>query len=241
MTILPRGNAAAAFRSLRIREWALRRRRIKGTMMAFGKWCVVSSSAFLIVPALLAQAGATGGAWRSYAADLGNTHYSPLAQINPENFNKLEIAWQFRTENLGPRKDYNLEATPLMANGVVYVTAGTRRSVVAIDAATGELLWMHSEQEGKRGDIAPRQTSRGLAYWSDGREERIVFVTAGYRLVALDAKTGARIPSFGQDGVVDLKENDDQPIDPLSDEIGLNATPAIGGNVIVVGAAHHSG
>ena len=73
----------------------------------------------------------------------------------------------------------------------IYTTAGTRRAVVALDAATGEMLWMHSEDEGKRGDAAPRQLSgRGLAYWTDGREERIVYVTPGYQLVALDAKTG---------------------------------------------------
>lgn len=202
---------------------------------------VVGCAALLIATALQGQTVAPGGEWRSYGADLANTHYSPVAQINASNFNKLEIAWRFKTDNLGARKDYNLEATPLMANGVVYTTAGTRRSVVAIDARTGELLWMYSEQEGKRGDVALRLTSRGLAYWTDGREERIVFVTAGYRMIALNAKTGMRIASFGKDGVVDLKENDDQPIDPLSPEIGLNATPAIGGDVIVVGAAHRAG
>ena len=205
------------------------------------KLCAALCALPLIVPCILAQTGATNGEWRSYGADLGNTHYSSLAQINPQNFSKLEIAWRFRTDNFGPRKDYNLEATPLMANGVVYSVVGTRRSVVAIDAATGELLWSYSEREGRRGDIAPRQTGRGLAFWTDGQEERIVYVTPGYRLIALNAKTGARIPTFGKDGIVDLKENDDQPIDPMSDEIGLNATPVIGGDVIVVGAAHHSG
>jgi quinoprotein glucose dehydrogenase len=195
----------------------------------------------LTLPLIGAQSGTSDGEWRAYAGDNANTHYSALDQINGSNFNKLRIAWRFNTERLGPTPEYNLEATPLMANRVVYTTAGTRRAVVAIDGATGELLWMHSEQEGRRGIVAPRQTSRGLAYWNDGREERIVYVTAGYRLIALDAKTGSRIPSFGQDGVVDLKLDDDQDIDPLSSEIGLNTTPIIGGDVIVVGAAHKSG
>src|ERR1700741_4808309 len=88
-----------------------------------------------------AQTGAKNGEWRSYGADLGNTHYSPLDQINAENFYKLQVAWRFKTENLGPRPEFNMEGTPLMANGVVYSTAGTRRAVVALDAATGELLW----------------------------------------------------------------------------------------------------
>src|SRR6476660_4540241 len=103
------------------------------------------------------QSGAKNGEWRSYGADLGNTHYSPLDQINANNFNKLEVAWRFKTDNLGPRPEYNLESTPLMVNGVVYSTAGTRRTVVALDAASGELLWTHGEHEGVRGNNAPRQ------------------------------------------------------------------------------------
>src|SRR5215831_15680031 len=161
-----------------------------------------------------AQTGAKNGEWRTYGGDLGNTHYSPLDQINGTNFNQLQLAWRFKTTNLGPRPETNLEATPLMINGVVYSTAGSRRDVIALDAATGELNWMHSEREGARGQNAPRQLSgRGLAYWSDGREERILYVTPGYRLIALDAKTGAVVLGFGQNGVVDLKLDDDQQID----------------------------
>src|SRR6266851_3788749 len=78
--------------------------------------------------------------WRWYGSDLANTHYSPADQIDGSNFSKLVLAWRFRTESLGPRPEYNMEGTPLMANGVVYSTAGTRRSVVALDAVTGELL-----------------------------------------------------------------------------------------------------
>src|SRR5579863_597523 len=120
-----------------------------------------------------AQNGAANGEWRSYGGDLGNTHYAPLDQINAGNFSKLEVAWRFRTANLGPRPEFNFEGTPLMANGVIYSTAGTRRDVVALDAATGELLWVHGEHEGERGTKAPRQLSgRGLAYWTNGSEER---------------------------------------------------------------------
>ena len=137
------------------------------------------------------QSGAKNGEWRTYGGDLGNTHYSPLDQINADNFYKLQVAWRFKTDNLGPGPEFNLESTPLMANGVVYSTAGTRRAVVAMDAATGELMWTHGEREGPRGEAAPRLLSgRGLAYWSDGREQRILYVTPGYRLIALDAKTG---------------------------------------------------
>ena len=137
------------------------------------------------------QSGARNGEWRTYGGDLGNTRYAPLDQINRDNFKDLEIAWRFKTDSLGPRPEYNFQSTPLMVNGRLFSTAGSRRAVVALDAGTGELLWMHSENEGARGEAAPRQLSgRGLAYWTDGRDERILYVTPGYRLIALDAKTG---------------------------------------------------
>src|SRR5258708_2695563 len=86
----------------------------------------------MALPAL-AQTGAKNVELRSDGGDTANTRYSALDQINAGNFNKLEIAWHFRTENLGPRPEFNLEGTPLMANGVVYATAGTRRAVIALD------------------------------------------------------------------------------------------------------------
>src|SRR6185295_7601876 len=154
------------------------------------------------------QSGAKNGEWRHYGADIGNTRYSPLDQINGSNFSSLELAWRFKTDSLGPRPEYLFESTPLMVKGVVYSTAGTRRAVVALDAATGELMWMHSEREGARAEAAPRQLSgRGLSYWTDGRDERILYVTPGYRLIALDAKTGTLVSSFGKNGVVDLKQD----------------------------------
>src|SRR5205085_7303667 len=130
-----------------------------------------------------------------------------------------------------PFPEVNLEATPLMANGVVYTVAGSRRDVVALDAATGEIQWMHTEKEGARGDAAPRKLSgRGLSYWTDGREERILYVTPAYRLIALNAKTGAIIPSFGNAGVVDLKMEDDQQIDLITGEVGLHSAPTVAGD-----------
>jgi quinoprotein glucose dehydrogenase len=193
-----------------------------------------------------AQTGAKNGEWRTYGGDLGNTRYSPLDQINASNFDKLQIAWRFNTANLGPRAEFNLEATPLMVGGVVYTVAGARRDVVALDATNGEMLWMHTENEGARGDAAPRKLSgRGLAYWTNGaasnKEERILYVTPGYRLIALDAKTGVPVPSFGKAGVVDLKLDDDQEIDLITGEVGLHAAPTVAGDTIIVGAAHLAG
>ena len=189
-----------------------------------------------------AQYGAKNGEWPTYGGDLGQTRYSALNQINASNFNNLELAWSFNTSHLGPRPEFNLQSTPIMVKGVLYTTGGTRRAAVALDAATGELLWSHSENEGPRGDGAPRRLSgRGLAYWTDGRQERILYVTPGYRMICLNAKTGALVPTFGVNGVVDLKLEDDQEIDLVTGEVGLHATPTVAGNTIIVGAAHLAG
>jgi len=207
----------------------------------------------LIVPVLLlaastaglrGQSKPAGAEWTTYGGDLASTRYSPLDQITKDNFNSLEIAWRFKTDAMGPRPEFNFQVTPLMVDGVVYTTAGTRRAVVALDAVTGEMKWMHSENEGKRGESAPRLLSgRGLAYWpgSGGQGPRIVYVTPGYQMLALDAKTGIPVAGFGKNGIVDLKMDDDQPVDPITGEIGLHATPIIAKDVIVVGAAHLEG
>jgi quinoprotein glucose dehydrogenase len=207
-------------------------------------WSIAMTAYLLRVATIpaIAQTGTKKGEWPTYGGDLGSTRYAGLDQINAGNFNQLEIAWRFKTDALGPRPEYQYESTPLMVHGVLFSTAGSRRSVVALDAATGEMLWMHSENEGTRGAAAPRQLSgRGLAYWTDGNEERILYVTPGYRLLALDAKTGALVRSFGQSGVVDLKLDDDQEIDLVTGEVGLHSTPIVASDVVIIGAAHKSG
>jgi glucose dehydrogenase len=186
------------------------------------------------------------GEWPHYTGDLAGTRYSPLDQINADNFNKLEVAWRFKTDNLGTRPEYKLEGTPLMVKGMIYTTAGTRRSIIALRADTGELVWVHAEFEGQRAVNSPRQLSgRGLSYWTDGREERILYVTTGYRLIALDAKTGNRIPNFGKDGVVDLKVGvtygNGQQIDLEKGDAGLHSTPIIAKDTVIVGMAMKEG
>jgi quinoprotein glucose dehydrogenase len=185
----------------------------------------------------------TNAEWPHYAGDWRGSRYSPLDQINAATFNKLEVAWRFKTDNLGPRPEYNLEGTPLMVKGVLYTTAGSRRAVIALDAKTGELLWMHSINEGKRADASPRKLSgRGLAYWTDGNgDERIAYITIGYRLVVLNAKTGQPVSSFGKGGIVDLKEGlvtgTGTQIDLETGEAGLLATPTVAKDVVIVGMA----
>ena len=190
-----------------------------------------------------AQAGAPAGEWRYYGGDSGSTKYSALDQITRENVGDLRIAWRWRTDNFGPRVDFNYQATPLMVGGVLYTTAGWRRNAVAIDGVTGETLWMYRYDEGDRGRTAPVRASsgRGLAYWADGQgDERIIHVTKGYHLVALSAATGQPVATFGDEGVVDLYDGLFDGLDrpPVEDgQIGLNSPALVVGDVIVVGAA----
>src|SRR5436853_3934963 len=186
------------------------------------------------------------GEWPCYTADLRGSRYSPLDQINAENFNKLEVAWRFKTDNLGTRPEFKLEGTPLMVKGMIYATGGTRRSVFALKADTGEIVWTHAEFEGERAINAPRQLSgRGLSYWTDGVEERILYVTTGYRLIALDAKTGTRITTFGKGGAIDLKvgvvHGTGQQIDLEKWNARMHSTPVVVKDVVIVGMAMKEG
>ncbi len=197
----------------------------------------------LLLFATAAQAQPEGDLeWSTYGGDLASTRYSPADQIDAGNFGDLELAWTLSTDNFGPEPEYNLQSTPLMVGGVLYTTAGSRRAVIAADAATGELLWMHRLDEGERGAAAPRRLSgRGLAWRDNGGAGEIFYVTPGYQLIGLDAATGRRLPQFGVDGIVDLKQNMDQDIDLVTGEVGLHAAPIAAGDTILVGAAHLPG
>ncbi len=192
---------------------------------------------------LALQAQETGDLeWSTYGGDLANTRYSPADQITADNFADLEVAWRLKTHNFGANPEFNFQSTPLMVGGVVYTTAGSRRAVIAADATTGELLWMHRYDEGDRGAAAPRRLSgRGLSYRDDDGDGQILYVTPGYQLISLNAATGQRSPDFGTDGVIDLKQNMDQEIDPVTGEVGLHAAPVVSGNTILIGAAHLPG
>ena len=192
--------------------------------------------------------GTSKGEWPYYTGDVRGTRFSPLDQINASNFNKLEVAWRFKTDNLGSRPEFKLEGTPLMIKGVIYTTAGSRRAVIALDAKTGEQLWaFNAIREGMRAGGAPRQLSgRGVSYWTDNKgDDRIIYVTTGYRLVALNAKNGQPIPAFGRDGIVDMKVGAlygrGQQIELESGEIGLHSTPTIIGDVVLVGSSFKEG
>jgi quinoprotein glucose dehydrogenase len=180
--------------------------------------------------------------WLHHRGDPGSTNYSSLDLVNAANVDKLEVAWRWKSDNFGPQPWPNLQTTPIMADGVLYATAGYRRAVVAIDAATGETIWMYRVDEGTRGDNAPRKgPGRGVAYRRDGDRETIYFISPGYRLIALDAKTGRPRGTFGTDGMVDLKVNLDQDLDPETAPVGASSPPMVVGDVVIVGAAMPAG
>ena len=219
---------------------------------------LASVAVIALLPALgmgpaMAQAAGHGqpstakGDWPMYFADPSGSRYSPQDQINASNFNQLQQAWHFKTDNLGGRPEFKLEGTPLEINGTVYTTGGSRRAVIALNAKTGEMKWVYSMDEGARAALAPRQLSgRGVSYWTDGNgDERILYVTTGYRLVELNAHTGRPIESFGDHGAVDLKvgaiRGANDQIDPESGEIGLHSTPTVVNNVVLIGSAMKEG
>lgn len=201
-----------------------------------------------VCAAMISQVGAQDSGengrlveWPAYGGNLYAQHYSPLDQIDASNVSRLRIAWRWSAANFGPRPEARTETTPLMVGGVLYATAGTTRNIVAIDATSGETLWMWRPDEGERYERAPRKLSgRGVAYWSDGQgDDRIITVTPGFHLVALDAHTGLPKPDFGKDGIVDMYEFLRGPKDNI--EIGSTSPPLVVGDVIVVGPAHGVG
>jgi quinoprotein glucose dehydrogenase len=184
-----------------------------------------------------AQQGAPpSGEWRVNGGDTGSTRYSPLDQINATNVKNLQVIWRWKAQNMGPAPQGAWEVTPLMAGGKLFFTAGTGRTVVAADALTGETLWIYrGDDTAERGAVRPN--NRGVSYWSDGKgDDRILFVTPGYQLVALNAKTGLPIAGFGLDSHVDLWKGLDRPVVEKG-TIGATSPAVIVRDVVVVGAA----
>jgi quinoprotein glucose dehydrogenase len=191
----------------------------------------------IAITPIYAQYGTpASGEWRVNGGDTGSTRYSPLDQINPMNVNTLQVAWRWKAQNMGPSPQTAWEVTPLMVGGKLYFTAGTTRTVVAADAATGETLWLYNGDDTKeRGAVRP--VNRGLSYWSDGKgDDRILYVTPGYQLVALNAKTGVPVAGFGVDAHVDLWKGLDRA-EVKKESIGATSPPIIVRDVAVVGAS----
>jgi quinoprotein glucose dehydrogenase len=179
------------------------------------------------------------GEWLQHRGDYASTNYSPLNQINKENAKALKIVWRWKTDNFGATPEFYFRSTPLMVKGVLYTTAGLSRTVAAIDGESGETLWTYRFDEKERRTSVPRQNSgRGVAYWSSPvkGKDRVIYITPGFHLIALDAETGHLIPDFGDEGVVDLKEGLGSYVDPLTATIGSTSPPIIVNDVIIMGA-----
>jgi len=207
---------------------------------------IVSVGALSSASAAWSQSGTSvyEGDWPDHHGSKTAHRYSPLDQINADNVGSLEIAWRFSTEKFGPSPEFNNTSTPLEIDGVLYVTTGATRNVLALDATSGQQLWMWRPQEGQRYSDAPRKgAGRGVSYYRFGDEERILTITPGFQLVSLDAKTGIPDPEFGDNGFIDmfvgLRNAYEDGYDDI--DIGSSMPPFVMNDVVVVGPAHRVG
>ena len=193
----------------------------------------------LALPAspVFGQQGAQNGEWRSYGGDAGSTKYSSLDVIDETNVQDLEVVWRWQTvdyerqaEDPDVRFNSLLLATPLKVGDALFTSTNLGQAA-AIDPVTGETLWVYNSVA--EGTSAGRgRGTRGLAYWTDGSDERLLTVS-GEHLVALGTRTGELYPEFGENGKVDLR----QDMGPRLQRYSWNAAPLVCGDVVVVGAA----
>lgn len=174
--------------------------------------CLACELAAVAGSALL-LAGSLHGEWRHYAGDAGATRYSPLKQIHRGNVAGLRVAWTFRTGDMRDRPRTTIECTPIVAGEVMYLTSPQVKAM-AVDAASGREIWRFDPFAGEEEDRA-KGVNRGVTYWEGGDDRRILFV-ADAKLYALDARTGRPIPSFGKEGIVDLRQDLDRAIGRLT-------------------------
>jgi quinoprotein glucose dehydrogenase len=181
------------------------------------------------------------GEWPSYGADTANSKYAPLDQIHKDNVKELQIAWRWGSVENAILKDHPElwtmvnEATPLMIDGHLY-TSTSLSQVAAIDARTGQTLWVYDPGSYKQGSPPGFGfVHRGVAYWADGETQRIFIGTGDAQLIALDAKTGQPVPEFGANGHIDLTQGLGRLVDRTL--YGVSSPPVICRNVVVVGSS----
>jgi quinoprotein glucose dehydrogenase len=195
--------------------------------------------------AVAAQQGAKKGEWRFYGGDNGATKYSPLEQINKENAGQLKIAWTWDSPDLPLQKEnrmlgaFAFETTPLMVHGALYASTSLSQ-VAAINARTGQTIWVFNPEAYKRG----RPTNlgfvhRGVAYWTDGKQERLFIATADAYLWAIDARTGKAVADFGEGGKLNLAQA--IPFAANARNYAVTSPPVICRDVVMVGASISDG
>jgi quinoprotein glucose dehydrogenase len=201
--------------------------------------CLISAFGLLATAAYALAESPQATDWPAVGNDSGCMRYSGLDQINRENVSRLKPVWAYHTGELEGRKGKTIECTPLVVDGVMYVTTGYLR-VVAIDAATGKELWQFDPLRDHPFGHEPMSggVNRGCAYWSDGKtggDRRIIHGTSDGRLFSLDAKTGKLDPSFGDGGIRNLRTE----LDPKFARLGYGPTsaPAIWKDTIIVGVS----
>ena len=181
--------------------------------------------------------------WASYGGDKASSKYSPLSQIDRDNFSGLRVAWTWRSVEAEILKAHTelrtwaWESTPLMIDGVLYVSTSLSH-VAALDAATGGTKWVYDPETWKNGTPSNNGfVHRGVAYWADGADQRIVFGTGDGYLICLNATTGKPIPSFGQNGRIDLTQGLGRSVDRR--HYGVSSPPVICRDVVVMGSKVH--
>jgi len=182
----------------------------------------------------------TATEWLSYGGDKASSKYSPLAQISSDNFNRLKVAWTWRSADeevtkANPQlRTWVWEATPLMADGVLYVSTSLSQ-VAAIDAATGKTRWVYDPETWKGGTPSNNGfVHRGVAYWADGNDRRILVGTSDGYLICLNAQTGKPISTFGQHGRIDLTQGLGRTVNRR--HYGVSSPPIICRDVVVMGS-----
>lgn len=166
--------------------------------------------------------------WAMFGGGPENIHYSPLDQINRGNVDRLQVAWTFDTGDAF--KDSEMQCNPIIIDGVMFATSPKLR-VIALNAATGKLLWSFDPNQGNRS--LGKMRNRGLTYWSDGKESRIFFGFRNY-LYSLNARTGRPAAGFGQQGRIDMREGLDRDATGLS--ISLSTPGVIYRDLLIVGS-----
>jgi quinoprotein glucose dehydrogenase len=181
---------------------------------------------------VFAQTGALDGEWRFYGGDGGHTQYTGLDQIDRDNVTELQVAWRWKAENSAASPFFNFESTPIMIGGILYTTTGASE-VAAVDAETGQTMWLFTPPPKASGDtersLSPQGSGRGVAYWTDGEQARIFHSVSDGRLVALDANTGEPVAGFGEGGYVDLSQDIDRP----GAQVRCISTPIVSNDVVV--------